>query len=186
MTLCDPMDCSPPGSSVNGILQARILEWVAVSSSRGPFWPRDWTQVSCTAGRFFTNAKKLFTKKNSSFNSYNILPTELEIIPLFQRLGDWHLNQPHVHFPHALNGRTRIRSQAGLASKLTLYHLALQRNPGWGSENSKHGGLKARSWWEGKIQIQTVGGPVYWTEKAVLVRKAILAASRCFLPLYFC
>ena len=40
-TLCDPMDCSPPGSSVRGILQARILEWVAVSSSRGSSRPRD-------------------------------------------------------------------------------------------------------------------------------------------------
>ena len=53
-TLCDPMDCSPPGSSVHGILQARILEWVAMSFSRGSSQPRDWTWVSCTAGRFFT------------------------------------------------------------------------------------------------------------------------------------
>ena len=40
-TLCNPIDCSPPGSSVHGILQTRILEWVAISSSRGPFQPRD-------------------------------------------------------------------------------------------------------------------------------------------------
>ena len=40
-TLCDPMDCSPPGSSVHGILQARTLEWVAISSSRGSSQPRD-------------------------------------------------------------------------------------------------------------------------------------------------
>ena len=53
-TLCDPVDCSPPGSSVHGILQARILEWVAVPSSRGSSQPRDRTQVSCIAGRFFT------------------------------------------------------------------------------------------------------------------------------------
>ena len=53
-TLCDPMDCSPPGSSVYGILQARILEWVAISSSRGSSWPRDWTRVSWVAGRFVT------------------------------------------------------------------------------------------------------------------------------------
>ena len=54
LTLCDPMDCSPPGSSVHGILQARILEWVAIPFSRGSSQPRDWTQVSCTASRFFT------------------------------------------------------------------------------------------------------------------------------------
>ena len=50
-TLCDPMDCSPPGSSVHGILQARILEWVAISFSRGSSQPRDRTWVSCIAGR---------------------------------------------------------------------------------------------------------------------------------------
>ena len=54
LTLWDPMDCSPPGSSVPGILQARILEWVAIPCSRGSSWPGDQTQVSCTAGRFFT------------------------------------------------------------------------------------------------------------------------------------
>ena len=54
LTLCDPRDCSPPGSSDHGILQARILEWVAIPFSRGSSWPRDQTQVSCIAGRFFT------------------------------------------------------------------------------------------------------------------------------------
>ena len=46
VTLCNPMDCSPPGSSVHGILQARILEWVAMPFSRGSSWPRDRTHVS--------------------------------------------------------------------------------------------------------------------------------------------
>ena len=45
-TLCDPMDCSPKGSSVHGISQARILEWVAISFSRGSSWPRDWICIS--------------------------------------------------------------------------------------------------------------------------------------------
>ena len=56
-TLCDTMDSNPPVSSVHGILEARILEWVSISSSRGSSWPRDWIYVSCvscTAGRFFT------------------------------------------------------------------------------------------------------------------------------------
>ena len=53
--LCDPTDCSPSGSSVHGILQARILEWVAISFSRGSSRPRNWTWVSCIAGRFFTD-----------------------------------------------------------------------------------------------------------------------------------
>ena len=50
---CDPMDCSLPGSFLHGILQARVLEWVAISFSRGSFRPRDRTQVSRISGRCF-------------------------------------------------------------------------------------------------------------------------------------
>ena len=53
-TLCDTMDFSWPCSSVNGIFQARILDWVAIPFSRQCSQPRDWTQVSCMANRFFT------------------------------------------------------------------------------------------------------------------------------------
>ena len=54
LILCDPLDCSPPGSSVHGILQARILEWVTMPSSRGSSQPGDRIQVSLVAGVFFT------------------------------------------------------------------------------------------------------------------------------------
>ena len=54
LTLWDPMDCSLPGSSIYGIFEARVLEWVAISFSRGSYQSRDWTQVSCSAGRCFT------------------------------------------------------------------------------------------------------------------------------------
>ena len=54
-TLCDPIDCSLPGSAVHGILPARILEWVAIPSSREYSQPRDQTRVSHIAGRFLTN-----------------------------------------------------------------------------------------------------------------------------------
>ena len=60
-TLCDPMDCSPPDSSIQGIIQAGILEWVAMSSSRGSSPPRDQTHIShgsCTAGGFFTTESR--------------------------------------------------------------------------------------------------------------------------------
>ena len=53
-TFCDHMDCSLPGSAIYGIFQARVLEWVAISFSRGSSQPRDWTQVSCIVGRRFT------------------------------------------------------------------------------------------------------------------------------------
>ena len=57
-TLCDPMDYSPPGFSVHGIFQARILERVVMPSARGSSWPRDWSHISCVsciADRFFTH-----------------------------------------------------------------------------------------------------------------------------------
>ena len=58
LTLCNPMDSGPPGSSAHGILQVRILEWLAMPSSRGSSLPRDQTRISCgscIAGRFFTS-----------------------------------------------------------------------------------------------------------------------------------
>ena len=57
LDFCNPMNCSLPSSSVRGILQARILEWVAMTPSRVYSWPRNWTNissVSCTAGRFLS------------------------------------------------------------------------------------------------------------------------------------
>ena len=63
---CDLTDCGLPGSCVHRILQARILEWVAISFSRGSSWPRNWMLVSCIAGRFFTN----WTKKEAHKTNY--------------------------------------------------------------------------------------------------------------------
>ena len=87
-TLCNPMVCSPPGSSIHGILQARILERVAMSFSRGSSWPRDGTQVSCIAGRFFTVwvtrrwAYKLF-EAGSSVAAMSVRATVLFCMILF-------------------------------------------------------------------------------------------------------
>ena len=69
-TLCDPVDRSPPGSSVHGILQARILEWVAISFSRGSSRPRDQTQVSCIAGRHFNLWPTRELTPNPKLSSY--------------------------------------------------------------------------------------------------------------------
>ena len=71
-TLCNHIDCSPPGSSVCGILQARILEWVAISFSRGSSWRRDWTWVSCITGRFFT------IWATSESESHSVVPDSLQ------------------------------------------------------------------------------------------------------------
>ena len=71
--LCNPMDCSLPGSSIHGIFQARILEWVAISFSRESSQPRDWTQVSCTAGRLYHLSHQGSPKM--SYNRWIIKPT---------------------------------------------------------------------------------------------------------------
>ena len=75
-TLCGPVDCSPPGSSVHGILQARILEWAAISFFRGTSPPRDRTQVSCTAGRFLTNwaTREPYHPGDATIFSQSLLP----------------------------------------------------------------------------------------------------------------
>jgi len=66
------MDWGLLGSSVHGILQARILEWVAISFSRGSSWPRDCTPVSCTAGRFFT----VWATKDTTYINVSLLIKE--------------------------------------------------------------------------------------------------------------
>ena len=78
LTLCNPMDCGLPGSSVHGIFQARILEWVSISFARGSSWPRDRTRVSRTAGRLFTiwatrEAGRKERKTKNKKNSFTIL-----------------------------------------------------------------------------------------------------------------
>ena len=65
LTLCNSTDCSPPGFSVHGIPQARILKWIAMTSSRGSSQPRGWTKISlmspALAGRFFNTSDTLET-----------------------------------------------------------------------------------------------------------------------------
>ena len=70
------MDCSLPASSVHGIFQARLLEWVAISFSRGSSWPRDWTSISCIAGRCFTEAFCQSVQFSHSVVSYSLQPHE--------------------------------------------------------------------------------------------------------------
>ena len=73
------MNCSLLGSSIHGILQAQILEWVAIPFSRGSSWPRDWTWVSHIAGRFFTDHLK-----NLYWICYNIVS-----VVFFWQRGRW-------------------------------------------------------------------------------------------------
>ena len=90
-------DWSPPGSSVHGILQARILKWVAISFSRGSSWSRDKTWVSCITGRLFTiwatrEAPKIFLDKHL-FNSHINTRQEAWPSPLYS--WNWHTKTWH-------------------------------------------------------------------------------------------
>ena len=75
LTLCDPMDRSPPGSSIHGILQARILEWVAMSSSRGSSWPRDGAHVS-------------YASYTGTWGSLQLAPPGKAHVPIYPS-GNW-------------------------------------------------------------------------------------------------
>ena len=77
-TLCDPMDCSLPGSSIHGILQARILAWIAISFSRKSSWPRDWILVSHIAGWLLNELQ--FIQSNSGFHCKQFFPSPLWFI----------------------------------------------------------------------------------------------------------
>ena len=91
----NPMDCNPPGSSVHGILLARILEWVAMLSSRGSSQPRDRLQVSHIAGRFFTfwaiGKRLLIDKSRSTLLSLFPFYTwkQRALTPIFSEVLDW-------------------------------------------------------------------------------------------------
>ena len=93
LTLCDPMDCTPPGSSVYGIVQARILEWVTISYYRGSSQPRDQTYISCGSRTgswglffFFFFFYHLSHMLSTKYNFLNAL-ISLATITKYHRLG---------------------------------------------------------------------------------------------------
>ena len=98
LTFCNPMDCNPPGSSVDGIFQARILEWVAISFSRGLSPPRDWTHVSCIVGGFFTHWAIREAWKN--IKTQISLCGERKVFPLFLLVTLPHKNLVKLYGSH--------------------------------------------------------------------------------------
>ena len=113
LTLCDPMDCSLPGSSLHGILQARILEWVAISFSRGSSQPMDQTQVSTVDG-FFT----IWATREGHALIYNIHAIYIHILLC------------NYHFPGGSGSKASVCNAGDLGSTP-----GLGRSPGEGNGN---------------------------------------------------
>ena len=95
MTLCNPMDCSPPHSSVDAIFQARILERVAISFSRESSWRRDWTISSALAGGFFTTdplGKPKFYSILNTIEKLKLRVTFYHVLEFQLILNNWHIS----------------------------------------------------------------------------------------------
>ena len=130
------MDCSLPGSSVHGIMQARILKWIAIFFSRGSSWPRNQTQVSCIAGRFFTNwatrEESLCCLKLEGLDK-EILDTILPLLKLQAHFRSWQWS-PYMYV------YTYVSIQCQLLSRVQLFLTLWTSLPG----SSVNGILQAR------------------------------------------
>ena len=102
------MDGSLPGSSVQGILQARILEWVAIPFSRGSSWPMDWTRVSCIVGRFFTVFWATRGSLPNKYPAHEALPWR----PLLQNSA-WNIKWNEIRSPPSGSSRLALCSTCG-------------------------------------------------------------------------
>ena len=159
------MDCSLPGSSVHGISQIRILEWVAISFSRGSSWHRDWTWVSLTAGRFFTiwATSKASVTSLSVCVSCSVVSDSLWPHGLPNRLF-WPRNSPgkntivgsQFHSPGDL-------PDPGLPHwRWILYHLSHQGSPPIPSTDTNCWFHRVQAWHKGYVYIIWF---IFWPNK---------------------
>ena len=108
-TLCNRTDCSLTGSSVHGILQARLLEWVGIPFSRGSSQPRDRTQVSPIAGGFFTKSHKWAEDSRIETNTSTvILLNPNNVLPFSQIFSVLKLRLKYIHQGTWINGNSLI------------------------------------------------------------------------------
>ena len=130
------MDCSPPGFSVPGILQAKILEWVAMASSRGSSWLRDWTCVFCIAGTMQSHPGSpempLMGFSGSSAGKQSICSAgDLGCIPGLGRSPRWRHGNQHQYFclvnPH------------GQRSLVGYSQWGRKESDDWATKHSTHG-----------------------------------------------
>ena len=128
-TLCNPMDCSLLRSSVHGIFQARVLEWIAISFSRGSSWPRNQTQVSHTVGRRFTvwaTREEPLSKKRYGSKSY--IPTSMFIAALFTIAKTWKKSKyPSIAEEHTVQLKNIQGNISGIKTNEIMPFAAKQR-----------------------------------------------------------
>ena len=97
-TLCNPRDCSLPGSSIHGILQARTLDWVTMPSSRGSSWSRDRTCVSCIGGRCFNLwATREAHQSKTQFSPEPVPPFRKLPQAFYSHLSEARENENYIH-----------------------------------------------------------------------------------------
>ena len=131
-TLCDPIDYSPPGFSVHGISQTRILEWVAISFSRRSSWPRDWTHVSCTGSQILYHW--------ATREAYNVTSVQFSSVQSPTVCDSMDCSMPGLPVHHRLLGFTQLKWSEVAQSCLTLWDPMDCSLPG----SSVHGILQAR------------------------------------------
>ena len=157
VTLCDPMDYSPPGSLVHGIFQARILEWVAIFFSRESSWHRDQICVSCTAGGFFIAEPP--GKPRDVIKDTNEQPDEescrvrsgqlpaLEPLSPSPRLGVFASLEPH-RSPYSWDSlQAFLCRHDRVLTSLPVPSPSMEGGRGVGAENSKLLILAWSFWW---------------------------------------
>ena len=139
MTLCYPMDGSLPGSSVHGIFQARVLEWVAISFSRGSSPPRDRTQVFHIASRCFT----LWATREATYTLFFIF-SSIMVYHGWGDLGEWHWNMYNIMYETSRQSRFDARYWM-----LGAGALGWPRGRVWGGrrEEGSRWGTHVYLWW---------------------------------------
>ena len=164
LMLWDPMDCSPPRFSIHGIFQARIQEWVAISFSRGSSWPRNRTQVSCIAFRFFTTWA---TRRPCA--AYRTLIPQQGLNPRASLVAQMVKNPPAIQKTQVqfLGGEDPLEKGMATHSSILAWGILWTEEPGglqsMGSQRIRHDWVTNTETehrpWQWKCQVLTAGIP---------------------------
>ena len=163
LTLCNPVRCNQPGPSVHGILQARILEWVAIPFSRRSSWPRDQTQTFCIASRFFT----IWPTREAPVCKYGIGKTS-SLAAVGGNRGIWssqtQIQRINIIFYIDLSGSF----MKSFIQNNFIYFIWLRGYPGWLGSDAKKSACNVRD-------LGSILGQEDPLEKEMAIHSSILA-----------